>query len=212
MNGDSPLPCLTTRFQCKLFWEPAYPRMSCSRLRVPNHYTYRTAWTHTQGQLCHTFASFVHHGAFQQTHQLSSHFCHSPVMAFLPLFRGNPWHQRSHLQQPLTQRCQLRLLFARRVGVHLQGAEHQLGLRRDVTFGRAISGDVPCDKLSEQWKISSSEVHFFAINCYPCYSLSLYYMNTIADQFFDHKTAYFPVPCLIDPTASNSASSLFLGC
>ena len=35
----------------------------------------------------------------------------------------------SHLQQPLAQRSQLHLLFARCVGVQLQGAEHQLRLR-----------------------------------------------------------------------------------
>lgn len=62
MNGASPLPCLTTRFQCKLFREPAYPRclvQDCEfQIITP---TELHEHTHSQGQLCHTFASFVHH-------------------------------------------------------------------------------------------------------------------------------------------------------
>ena len=160
--------------------------MSCSRLRVPNHYTYRTAWTHTL------------------TRPTLPHFCQlcTPCLGHF----NRPISCHPIINSPIGFSATLEgksmasaFTPAATLGATLPAAFALRSSRRGSLAGRWASAGPP-DKGRDLWKgykwgctlwqakLTMENLQFLSIflhcYCYPCYSLSLYYMNYYCRSVF----------------------------
>ena len=187
MNGASPLPCLTTRFQCKLFREPAYPRclvQDCEFQIITPTELHEHTHTLTRPTLPH-FCQLCTPCLGHFNRPISCHPIINSPIGFSATLEGKS--MASAFTPAATLGATLPAAFALRSS------------RRGSLAGRWASAGPP-DKGRDLWKgykwgctlwqakLTMENLQFLSIflhcYCYPCYSLSLYYMNYYCRSVF----------------------------